>query len=119
MASNGARVTLIDVNRPALDAAVAALSKSGAEIHGASADVMDKAALAAAFAGIVARHGRLDVLFANAGISGGPGFLNGDGTRNPDAELEALGLDFWERVIATNLTSVFRFSRRFRRRCRR
>jgi NAD(P)-dependent dehydrogenase (short-subunit alcohol dehydrogenase family) len=108
MADNGAKVTLIDLDRDALARAVAALSGRGLEVQGELADVVDPAALRRAIAAIVARHGRIDVMFANAGISGGPGFLKGDGTRNPDAALESLSLELWERVIATNLTSVFK-----------
>lgn len=108
MADNGAKVTLIDLNADAIAQAVATLSANGAEIHGEVADVVDQPALRRAVAAIIDRHGRLDVVFANAGISGGPGFLRGDGARNTDATLESLSIDFWERVLATNLTSVFK-----------
>src|SRR5205085_9960430 len=64
-------------------------------------------AVRAAFANVVARHGRLDVVFANAGISGGPGFLRGTGERNPDGEVENLSFGTWQRVFATNVNSVF------------
>ena len=107
MADNGATVNLIDVDREALNAAVERLRASGAEAHGEVADVTQPETLRQAFASIVARHGRLDVVFANAGISGGPGFLNGAGERNPVGAIENLSLEVWNRVIATNTTSVF------------
>ena len=50
---------------------------------------------------------RLDVVFANAGIDPGPGFLAIDGGRNPDGALENIGDATWDRAIATNLTSIF------------
>ncbi len=96
----GARVTLIDVNSDALSRAVRDLRATGANIEGQVADVTDAATLRAAFDGVVARHGRLDVVFANAGISAGPGFLRGDGERNPDGEVENLSIELWQRVFA-------------------
>ncbi|MGJ7531480.1 SDR family NAD(P)-dependent oxidoreductase, partial [Variovorax sp. GB1P17] len=106
MAANGACVTLIDMNREALDQAVATLSATGGHVTGAVADVTQPDTLRAAFDDVVTRHGRLDTVFANAGISGGPGFLSGTGERNPEGEVENLSLDLWERVFATNVTSM-------------
>jgi NAD(P)-dependent dehydrogenase (short-subunit alcohol dehydrogenase family) len=107
MAANGAIVNLIDRDASALDAAVAKLKETGAQAHGQVADVTQPETLQQAFAAIVARHARLDIVFANAGISGGPGFLTGSGERNPTGAIENLSLDTWERVMATNATSVF------------
>lgn len=107
MADNGAIVTLIDVNADALAKAVDKLGAGGAAVHGEVADVTQPETLKAAFERIVARHGRLDVVFANAGISGGPGFLTGTGERNPQGAFENLSLELWNKVLATNTTSVF------------
>jgi NAD(P)-dependent dehydrogenase (short-subunit alcohol dehydrogenase family) len=108
MADNGARVTLVDVDREALQEAVRALSATGAEVHGEAADVTDKQALERAVSAAIGRHGRLDVAFANAGISGGPGFLKADDQRNPPSAIENLSEELWDRVIETNLSSVFK-----------
>ncbi|MGJ7504072.1 MULTISPECIES: SDR family NAD(P)-dependent oxidoreductase [unclassified Variovorax] len=107
MAANGAKVNLIDVDRASLEAAVERLKAEGGDVHGEVADVTKPDTVRQAFAHIVGRHGRLDIVFANAGISGGPGFLNGAGERNPAGAIENLSLEVWERVIATNTTSVF------------
>jgi NAD(P)-dependent dehydrogenase (short-subunit alcohol dehydrogenase family) len=107
MGANGAKVNLVDVDGVALSAAVDRLRAEGVDAHGEVADVTAPETLRQAFANIVARHGRLDVVFANAGISGGPGFLNGAGERNPAGAIENLSLEVWNRVIATNTTSVF------------
>lgn len=107
MASNGATVSLIDIDPQALSAAVDRLRAGGMDVHGEVADVTQPESLRQAFAHIVERHGRLDVVFVNAGISGGPGFLNGAGERNPAGALENLSLEVWNRVMATNMTSVF------------
>ncbi len=57
-------------------------------------DVADEAQVAAAFADVVARRGRLDVLFNNAGIA----------IRQPTLELT---LPDWSKVLAVNMTDVF------------
>jgi NAD(P)-dependent dehydrogenase (short-subunit alcohol dehydrogenase family) len=75
----GARVAIFDVAAPEGPSRV---------------DVADEAQVQAAFAEVVARHGRLDVLFNNAGIA----------IRRPTTELT---LEDWNRVVAVNLTGVF------------
>jgi NAD(P)-dependent dehydrogenase (short-subunit alcohol dehydrogenase family) len=107
MAANGAKVSLIDIDPEALAASVHRLGTEGMNVEGEVADVTQPDTLRQAFARIVERQGRLDVVFANAGISGGPGFLNGAGERNPAGVLENLSLEVWNRVMATNMTSVF------------
>jgi NAD(P)-dependent dehydrogenase (short-subunit alcohol dehydrogenase family) len=56
-------------------------------------------------------YGRLDVVFANAGIDPGPGFLrwsaSGARERNPEGSLECYGDERWSRVIDVNLNGVF------------
>jgi NAD(P)-dependent dehydrogenase (short-subunit alcohol dehydrogenase family) len=103
MGRNGARVTLVDADPVALDAAVARLRELGADVQGAVADVTQPETLQAAVASVLQREGRLDVLFANAGISAGPGFLRGDGTRNDAGALENLSLDTFDRALSVNL----------------
>jgi len=108
MADNGAVVTLIDRDADMLNAAVAQLKRLGAQVFGEVADVTDKAALERAFDVVAKRHGRVDVVFANAGISGGPGFLNAQRERDPSRAIEALPDDLWDRVMAVNLTACFK-----------
>ncbi len=108
MIDNGANVTIIDRDPEALTTAVERLKHAGGMAFGEVADVTDKAALTRAFDAVAVRHGRIDVVFANAGISGGPGFLNTKDERDPTRAIENLSDDLWDRVIATNLTSCFR-----------
>ena len=103
MAVNGALVTLIDVNGGNLSAAQAELAGEGLQVHTAIADVTSKPAIQAAIDAVVAAHGRLDVLFVNAGVTGGPGFLTLEGTRNPATQIEDQSNELWERVLAINL----------------
>jgi len=67
-AAEGARVHLVGLDAERLGAAVGELGADHAS--SAVADVTDETAVAAAVAAGVERHGRLDVLFSNAGISG-------------------------------------------------
>jgi len=60
-----------------------------------SVDVTDAAAVASMVDQTVARFGRLDVLFNNAGAAA------------PPTPIEELPLEVWRRVIDTNLTGVF------------
>jgi NAD(P)-dependent dehydrogenase (short-subunit alcohol dehydrogenase family) len=75
------------------------LEEAAAEAgHGAVAiacDVRDAASVAALFAEIDSRFGRLDLLFNNAGIAA------------PGVSLEDVGVDEWQAVVDTNLTGVF------------
>jgi 3-oxoacyl-[acyl-carrier protein] reductase len=73
---------------------VAAIAQAGGRAEAASIDVTDATALEQLPAGIVERHGRLDILVSNAGI-----------TR--DQLLLRLKREDWDAVIATNLTASF------------
>jgi len=111
LAESGARVTLLDVDATRLAAETARLAARGYAVRGATADVSDHAALERAFDEAVAAHGRLDIVFANAGIDSGPGFVSGwsgaQRTRNRDGALENYGDERWNRVLDVNLTGVF------------
>ncbi|HEY1944248.1 MAG TPA: SDR family oxidoreductase [Roseiarcus sp.] len=107
LAENGAKVALFDLNAEAAQAAAEELSRDGADISWVAVDATDAAALKKAFADVAGRDG-LDVVYANAGISGGPGFLTFDRERNPPAAIEAIAPDFFDRVVSVNLGSVFR-----------
>lgn len=88
----GAHVVVADVNR---DGARGVAAEIGARATAVEVDVADEAAMNALVQETVARHGRLDVLWANAGIAG---------VRSPCAEQPT---DAWERVLRVNLTGIF------------
>jgi NAD(P)-dependent dehydrogenase (short-subunit alcohol dehydrogenase family) len=58
-------------------------------------DVTDEGSVRRLFDGAVETHGRVDLLFNNAGIGA------------PNVDIDALELDAWNKVIAVNLTGVF------------
>ncbi|GLS16129.1 SDR family NAD(P)-dependent oxidoreductase [Hydrogenophaga electricum] len=108
MAANGARLTLIDQDGEALAAVAELLRQDGATVRTTVADVTDSVALRTAIDAMIAAEGGIDVVFANAGVSAGPGFLTGDGQRNPSASLENLSFDTFERAVAVNLGGTLR-----------
>jgi NAD(P)-dependent dehydrogenase (short-subunit alcohol dehydrogenase family) len=111
LAENGASVTLLDVDAARIGAETERLRALGYEVRGEVVDVTDHAALDRAFDAAVAAHGRLDVVFANAGIDSGPGWLSGwvgsQRPRNPDGALERYADARWNRVIEINLNGIF------------
>jgi NAD(P)-dependent dehydrogenase (short-subunit alcohol dehydrogenase family) len=100
---------MIDRDARRLNEAVAvAQAADGARVMGEVADVTETATLERAFEAAAVAFGRIDVVFANAGISGGPGFLTADGRRPEETAIEAIALERWSAIIDTNLTGVLR-----------
>ena len=89
--AEGAKVTITGRNRETLEAAAKELGPNGLALE---ADSTDVAATEKAIARAVEKFGKLDILFANAGI---PGSTPVGGTQ----------LAAFEQVIRTNLTAVF------------
>ncbi|MBI3372986.1 MAG: SDR family oxidoreductase [Betaproteobacteria bacterium] len=107
MAANGARVTLMDRNANELENAVGRLTSDGMDVRGEVVDVTDRAGLNLAFDAAARVHGRMDVVFANAGVGGGAGFLTVKGERNPDGAFENISDQRWDDAVANNLSSMF------------
>ncbi len=94
---DGWRVAVAGRRAEALQATVdqAAGSGAGDRALAVSADVTDPASVQALFDQVVARWGRVDLLFNNAGVG-----LQG-------VPLEDIGVDQWKRVVDTNLSGMF------------
>jgi NAD(P)-dependent dehydrogenase (short-subunit alcohol dehydrogenase family) len=111
LAENGARVTMFDVDAERIARECERLRALGYAVRGEVVDVRDHASLERAFDAALATHGRLDVVFANAGIDSGPGFVNSwvgsERARNPEGALENYADERWQRVIDVNLTGIF------------
>lgn len=101
MAENGAVVTMLDLDEVGLDAAVTRLAGAGHAVKGIVMDVGDTVRLRAAIGAIAEKHGQLDAVFANAGISAGRSF------EFPEGEVDAVDMGRWSQVLQVNLTSVF------------
>ncbi|MPZ55380.1 MAG: SDR family oxidoreductase [Rhizobiales bacterium] len=102
MAENGAKTILTDIDAAGLDRETSRLRAAGCDVERVVVDILDTAALRAAIDGAVERHGRLDAVFANAGISSGPGY-----GLSPDGAIDALDLALFERAIQINLHAAF------------
>ena len=111
LASGGARVTMFDLREDRITEETTRLRSSGLEVSGKVVDVTDHAALERAVDEVAAEHGRLDVVFANAVIDPGPGFLGawvgGERPRFADGALEKYTDERWNRTIDVNLNGVF------------
>ena len=101
LAANGARVAMLDIDPAGLERNADALAGAGGAVEAHVVDIADADRLAALVDGVAARHGRLDIAIANAGISAGPGFHFA-----PQGGLGAIDKARWDRVIAVNLTGT-------------
>ncbi|HTK64644.1 MAG TPA: SDR family NAD(P)-dependent oxidoreductase [Pseudonocardia sp.] len=111
-AAEGANIVCADVSAERVAAVVAQINAgTGGAAVGVTADVRDEEQVAAAVAKAVDEFGRLDVMYANAGIMV-PGF-----GRVP---LEELSVEAWETTLGVNLTGVFlcaKYATRAMKRC--
>ncbi len=93
-AQEGAIVVVCDLRQDAVDAAVAQCQAAGAQALGFALSVTDRGQVDAMVAEVKARHGRIDVLVNNAGIT-------------QDARLQKMSLQQFDAVIDVNLRGVF------------
>ena len=93
-AAEGATVALGDVEAGAAEAVVKEILQRGGRAIAVGVDVGDVGQVQAYVDRVVAEYGRLDVMFANAGIAHSAPFLE-----HPEAQ--------WHRVLRVNLTGVF------------
>ena len=95
LAREGAAVAALGRTGADLDDIVAVIRSAGGEAISIVADIVDAAAMAAALETIGTTWGRLDTVFANAGING------------VWAPLDDLTLAEWEHTLHVNLTGTF------------
>jgi NAD(P)-dependent dehydrogenase (short-subunit alcohol dehydrogenase family) len=88
IAADGGHPLLVDIDGPAVEAAAAEV---GAEAM--AVDVADSAQVQAAVDHLVAKHGRLDLIFNNAGVA-----IFG--------EVEEVSLEEWDKIIDVNFRGV-------------
>ncbi|HEY3098920.1 MAG TPA: SDR family NAD(P)-dependent oxidoreductase [Methylomirabilota bacterium] len=93
-AAEGATVAIGDIDAAGADLVAKEIRGAGGRALAVGVDVGDSGQVQAFVDRVVAEHGRLDVMFANAGIAHSAPFL-----AHPEAD--------WHRVIRVNLTGVF------------
>jgi NAD(P)-dependent dehydrogenase (short-subunit alcohol dehydrogenase family) len=95
LAEAGAAVVIWGSNAAKLAAAEAQLARHGGRVLAQRCNVADEAAVEAAFAEALARMGRIDACFANAGVS------------QKRAAFHELATEEWRRVLGINLDGAF------------
>lgn len=98
---SGASVVLADHDEAALERAGQGLVEQGLDVMPVLTDVSVPTEVERLFSDVATRHGRVDVAFANAGISAGPGM------RVRDGGIDRLSPDDWNRALDVNLHGVF------------
>ncbi|HTI40149.1 MAG TPA: 3-oxoacyl-[acyl-carrier-protein] reductase [Vicinamibacterales bacterium] len=93
LAQQGAIVVAAARGENAADA-VREITAAGGRAEAASVDVSDASAIDGLVGGVLARHGRIDILVSNAGIA-------------RDQLILRMKRDDWDAVLATNLTAAF------------
>jgi NAD(P)-dependent dehydrogenase (short-subunit alcohol dehydrogenase family) len=94
-AAEGAAVLAVDRSRDAVEETVALIGADGGRAAGAVADAGRESDVAAFVAQAIDELGGLDVLYANAGISGG------------DVPLDEQTVELWQEVLRVNLIGPF------------
>ncbi|MEY9212440.1 glucose 1-dehydrogenase [Thermobifida halotolerans] len=97
-AAEGASLACVDLDADAAGRVAAQITEAGGAAIALAADVSSAADAERMTADTLARFGRIDVVFANAGVSG-----SGDAADTTEEE--------WDRVIAVNLKGVWLTSR--------
>jgi 3-oxoacyl-[acyl-carrier protein] reductase len=94
LAAAGAHVAVAARNLGKAEAIVQEIALAGGSGEAVSLDVSDPASVSAAFKGLVERHGKVDVVVNNAGIT-------------EDGLILRMSKEAWDKVVATDLTGVF------------
>jgi NAD(P)-dependent dehydrogenase (short-subunit alcohol dehydrogenase family) len=95
LAQDGWTVVLAGRRAAALDEVAARGFGLPGTLEANPTDVTDEASVRQLFDGTVSAHGRVDLLFNNAGMGA------------PATDIDALDLSVWNDVVAVNLTGVF------------
>ena len=95
LARDGWHVVAVGRRAPLLAETVEECDRAGGSGSAIAADVSDPASVAALFDQVRAAHGRLDLLFNNAG------------TVAPPVPIDELDVEHWQRVVDVNLTGSF------------
>ena len=94
LAAAGAHVVVAARREDKASSVAQAIAAAGGSAEALRLDVADPASVSSAFKSVVEKHGKLDVLVNNAGIT-------------DDGLILRMSKDSWDKVIATDLTGVF------------
>src|SRR5690606_17190982 len=97
LGEEGCHVAVLDWNLDGANETVAIINKAGGEAFAIKVDVSNEEQVAAAFAEVIAKFGRLDILVSNAGIF--------SATR--DGKVDVLDKSVWDEIVGVNLTGMY------------
>src|SRR5262245_33400058 len=97
-AAEGAKTVIVARREAVLNEVASGIRAKGREAVIAAADVTEESDAAAVFAKAVKAYGRVDILVNNAGVAAGK-------------PIDEMTLEYWNDVVAANMTSVFLMSR--------
>ena len=97
-AAEGAKTVIVARHEAALNEVASGIRAKGGEAVITAADVTEESDAAAVFAKAVKAYGRVDILVNNAGVAAGK-------------PIDEMTLEYWNDVVAANMTSVFLMSR--------
>lgn len=95
LAKEGVKVALVDLKDENAEKVKQEIEQIGGEAIVTDTDVSDMKRMEASFNEIIEKWGRLDIVFANAGING------------KVEPIEDLSADDWDQTLNTNLKSTF------------
>ncbi len=95
LARRGARVLVVDRERPRTESTVQAIRDAGGEVSPFVVELGDPVSVRALFDDVAADVDRLDIVVANAGVNG------------VWAPLDEISLEEWNQTLAINLTGTF------------
>jgi NAD(P)-dependent dehydrogenase (short-subunit alcohol dehydrogenase family) len=95
LAKNGAKVAALDYSEEALNQAVKSIEKTKSEVLPLVADVSNPEQMQKSIEAAAKKWGRIDIVFANAGING------------VVAPLEDLQPEEWDKIVDINLKGTF------------
>lgn len=93
-AKEGAIVEIADLDNESLQATVNEIAGGGGNAYGTTVNVTDEDSVNEWIKAVLHRHGRIDVLFNNAGISA-------------VGELHEVSRELWDRVFNVNVTGIY------------
>ncbi|MEH6386762.1 MULTISPECIES: SDR family oxidoreductase [Pseudomonas] len=102
LASQGARLALVDLGQERLDEAVAACKTAGGDARGYVCNVANEDQVSAMVNQVATDFGAINGLINNAGI-----LRDGLLLKQKDGEIQKMSLAQWQSVIDVNLTGVF------------
>jgi NAD(P)-dependent dehydrogenase (short-subunit alcohol dehydrogenase family) len=101
VAGAGAHVVFTDVDGDGAELAANLAREAGLRAEAMVCDVSEQGAADGLVAAVTGKHGRLDIVFANAGVTAGPSSLSDAGA------IGAVDMALWHKVLGINLTGVF------------